>query len=100
MIRAGIIGFGYMGHFHWNKMKQREDRILPVAVYDTDEGKRNEASAEGMTPYDSLEEFLASDIDLVIISTPNQWHVSGRPGRFSPCITRGVTTVIFRWCLR
>ena len=74
MIRAGIIGFGYMGHFHWNKMKQREDRILPVAVYDTDEGKRNEASAEGMTPYDSLEKFLASDIDLVIISTPNQWH--------------------------
>ena len=63
-----------MGHFHWNKMKQREDRILPVAVYDTDEGKRNEASAEGMTPYDSLEKFLASDIDLVIISTPNQWH--------------------------
>ena len=74
MIRAGIIGFGYMGHFHWQKMKQRKDRILPVAVYDTDIEKRKEAEAEGMTSYSDLEQFLGADLDLVVISTPNQWH--------------------------
>lgn len=74
MIRAGIIGFGYMGHFHYQKMLQFPDRIQPVAVYDIDKSAREEAVYMNMAAYDSLGEFLEGQMDLVIIATPNQWH--------------------------
>lgn len=74
MICAGIIGFGYMGHFHYNATKKFPGHIQSVAVYDIDKNKREEADGFGMRTYDNLRDFLKEDLDLVIIATPNQWH--------------------------
>ena len=73
MIRVGIIGFGYMGHFHLKKVLSCRDARV-CAVFDTDEEKRALAEEEGIQAFAGLEEFLRSDIDLVVIATPNQWH--------------------------
>ena len=73
MIRVGIIGVGYMGHFHLKKVLSCRDARV-CAVFDTDEEKRALAEEEGIQAFAGLEEFLRSDIDLVVIATPNQWH--------------------------
>jgi len=73
-VNAGIIGFGYMGHFHLNKIKQIEG-IKVIAAFDNLEQKLEEADKEGIKGYHTLEEFLAvEEMNLVIICTPNNWH--------------------------
>lgn len=73
-IKAGIIGFGYMGHFHLNKARQLEELDV-VSAYDIDAEKRADAANEGLTVYDTLESFLADEtISLVFICTPNNVH--------------------------
>ena len=73
MVKVGIIGYGYMGHFHYEKTKHF-DNVKVVSAFDTDSEKLQEAKQEGFETYTTLEEFLQSDIDLVVIATPNQWH--------------------------
>ncbi len=73
MVRAGIIGFGYMGHFHLEKARCFPN-VKVVSVYDTAEEKRKEAQAQGLVACRTLEEFLSSGIDLAVVATPNQWH--------------------------
>lgn len=73
MIRIGIIGYGYMGHFHQKKIAALEGLSL-TCVFDTDAEKRREAEEQGLRTYDSLESFLKDETDLIVISTPNQWH--------------------------
>ena len=74
LVKVGIIGFGYMGHYHYKKFKQMGEAIV-TAVYDTDSSKLTEAEDLGMKAVNSLEEFLnIPDMDLVVISTPNQFH--------------------------
>ncbi len=73
MIHIGIIGFGYMGHFHFEKAKCFDD-VEVISAFDTSEEKRKDAEEAGLKVYDSLDEFLGDDLDLVIIATPNQWH--------------------------
>ena len=73
MIKIGIIGFGYMGHFHFEKSRNFKD-ITIVSAYDTDNMKRKEALQNGLDVYSDLEHFLATDMDAIIIATPNQWH--------------------------
>lgn len=73
MIKVGIIGFGYMGHFHLNKTRETEGAQV-VAAFDTAADKLEDAKAEGIETYTTLEAFLAADLDLVVIATPNQWH--------------------------
>ena len=74
-VKAGIVGFGYMGHFHLRK--SREMGIEVVAVYNTPSEKLEEARAEGLTAYDDLDAFLADDrFSLVYNCTPNDVHAS------------------------
>ena len=73
MINIGIIGFGYMGLFHLEKVKQFGDMQVTCA-FDTDAEKRKKAEEAGLKAYDSLESFLKEDLELVVIATPNQWH--------------------------
>ena len=73
MVKVGIIGFGYMGHFHLEKTTHFED-VKVISAFDTSEDKLNAAKEAGLEIYRSLDEFLKSDIDLVVIATPNQWH--------------------------
>ena len=73
MINIGIIGFGYMGLFHLEKAKQFADMRVTCA-FDTDAEKRRKAEEAGLKAYDSLEDFLREEMELVVIATPNQWH--------------------------
>ena len=73
-VRAGIIGFGYMGHYHLNKALAT-DGLEVVAAYDINEEKLQDARENGLTAYDSLDAFLANpEISLVFICTPNNVH--------------------------
>lgn len=73
MINVGIIGFGYMGHFHHEKASHFDD-VQVVAAFDNNEEKRADAKEAGLRVYDNLEDFLKEDLDLVIIATPNHVH--------------------------
>lgn len=74
IVKVGIIGFGYMGHFHYNKI-QEIDGVKVVSVFDTDETKLSEAIQMGLKIHRSINEFLDdTEIDLVVIATPNNWH--------------------------
>lgn len=73
MIKIGIIGFGYMGRFHQEKIRCFHNAAL-ICVFDLDKGKLDEAEKEGISTCRTLEEFLAADVDLAVIATPNQWH--------------------------
>ena len=75
-IRAGIIGFGYMGRHHLRKCRLTGD-IEVIAAHDTDSVKLEESRAEGLIPYARLEDFLANDeLSLVFICTPNDVHAA------------------------
>lgn len=73
MIKIGIIGFGYMGRFHFEKSKNFKE-IKVTGVYDADSGKRDEAQKNGLDTYSDLGLFLSTDMDAIVIATPNQWH--------------------------
>lgn len=74
-MKGGIIGFGYMGHYHLNKAKEIG---LPIAAaYDIDPSKREDAERLGLRFDASLSDFLSDpEIKLVFICTPNDVHAS------------------------
>ncbi len=73
-IRLGIIGFGYMGHWHL-KNAPRVENVKVVAAYDIDKTKVEEARSIGLRGYDTLEEFLKDEeVNLVLVATPNDVH--------------------------
>jgi predicted dehydrogenase len=73
-IYAGIIGFGYMGHYHLGKSKGI-DGLEIISAYDTDPQKLADAKSMGLTIFDTLEQMLADErISLVFICTPNHKH--------------------------
>lgn len=72
-IKAAIIGFGGMGSFHAKQIKKISS-ITVEGVYDINPDRAKIASGEGYKVYDTLEECLSEDIELVIIATPNNFH--------------------------
>ncbi len=74
MVKAGIVGFGYMGRFHLRKSRLCEG-IEVVAVYDVDKSKAGEAQQEGLIAARSLDELLGmEEISLILVCTPNDSH--------------------------
>ncbi len=73
MLKAGIIGFGYMGHFHYEKITHMKD-IEVTCAFDSNNERLEEAKSKGLTTYTELEKFLEQDMEVVVIATPNQWH--------------------------
>lgn len=72
-VRAGIIGFGYMGHFHLRASESAGIEV--ISVCDADPQKRADAESEGLKTYDDLKAFLSDDeITLVYVCTPNHLH--------------------------
>ncbi|WP_203567095.1 Gfo/Idh/MocA family protein [Aestuariimicrobium ganziense] len=69
-----IVGYGTMGIVHTKKLSAMPDVTVKGAV-DIDPRALDEVRAAGMVAYESLEEGLADpEIDLVVISTPNEAH--------------------------
>lgn len=87
-MKIGIVGFGFMGHCHAD-MFATFDEIELVAVADTNPEQLKDAPA-GVIVCNSIEELLETDIDVVMISTPNPSHMemvekSARAGKHIIC---------------
>lgn len=73
-MNVGIIGFGFMGHWHADHMHLIPG-IKAIAVCDTDEAKRDEADARGFATYEDYRALLHdSKINVVLIAAPNHLH--------------------------
>ncbi len=73
-IKVGIVGFGYMGHFHLDKIRLVEG-VDVAAVYDTDPKALAAADQEGIKTYSTRTSFFEDQgIDVVVIATPNHVH--------------------------
>lgn len=88
-VRFGVMGYGFMGHIHVEKLMKRDDCEV-VAVCDTDPEKMADVP-EGIETYNSMDELLEkADINTVLISVPNHIHLeavekSARAGKNILC---------------
>lgn len=74
-VKHGIIGLGGMGGWHADQIKNLlSDEMETIAVYDIRPEVRERAEARGLKFCDTLEEFLATDVELVTVATPNNFH--------------------------
>jgi predicted dehydrogenase len=62
-----------MGHYHYDKVQKLQNAQV-TAVFDINEKKLEEARAMGLAAYTTISAFLKSDVELVVICTPNQFH--------------------------
>ncbi|MCL2089114.1 MAG: Gfo/Idh/MocA family oxidoreductase [Oscillospiraceae bacterium] len=75
MIKLGIIGFGGIGHYHATNLIKRVDGIEVGGVFDIDPDRIEEAEKLGLRTYRTREEILGDpQIDIVLVSTPNDVH--------------------------
>ena len=70
----GVIGYGTMGSWHCENVRDRINGLEVVAVYDIDEKRRSKASEDGFTVYDNVDDFFNADINIVLVATPNNFH--------------------------
>ena len=74
MHKLGIIGYGTMGAWHAENIRERRRDLEVSAVYDIDVAKCEKAKENGFFVCDTVEDFLETDIDIVVIATPNNFH--------------------------
>lgn len=76
-VKFGIIGAGGAWSFHSNACAESE-LVKFTAVYDVNRKqavkKARRYKVNEMAPYDDLDEFLASDIDAVLVMVPHIYH--------------------------
>jgi predicted dehydrogenase len=67
-LRAGIVGYGYMGQIRLRNIAANPSLEL-VALCDPD--REEEIKALGVKHYEKWEDLIASDLDVVFVCTPN-----------------------------
>ncbi|MBR6725721.1 MAG: Gfo/Idh/MocA family oxidoreductase, partial [Clostridia bacterium] len=74
MKKSVIVGYGGMGRWHANKI--RENNVVELkGIFDISEKATKRAQDAGIYTYDSFESVLKdTDIDLVTVATPNDVH--------------------------
>jgi len=74
MKKSVIVGYGGMGRWHTNKI--RENNVVELkGIFDISERANKRAQDAGIFTYDSFESVLNdTDIDLVTVATPNDVH--------------------------
>ena len=72
--KLGIIGYGTMGSWHAANVRDRIRDLDIGLVYDIHPGKREKARSEGFATCETAEELLQSDVDVVLVATPNNFH--------------------------
>jgi len=73
-MKVGIIGFGFMGHWHADHM-DKIDGISVQAISDINEDKLIEADARGLKVYNNYLDLLKdSEINTILIAVPNHLH--------------------------
>ncbi|MGI6199208.1 MAG: Gfo/Idh/MocA family protein [Christensenellales bacterium] len=73
--RSAIIGYGGMGSWHHQNIKEKVPQIEVVGAWDVRPERLQVAQENGLYAYGSLEELLNDErIDLVTVATPNNFH--------------------------
>ena len=73
-IGIAIIGYGYMGEWHYQKIKNNQ-YVDVICVFDTSVERRNMAKFQGLLAYDNVDNmFCNENVDAVLIATPNSFH--------------------------
>ena len=72
--KLGVIGYGTMGSWHAENVRDRIEGIDVVAVYDMDSSRLLKAKEDGFCVYNTVDEFFDTDIDVVLVATPNNFH--------------------------
>ena len=74
MKKSVIVGYGGMGRWHTNQI--RENNVVELkGIFDISERANQRAKDAGIFTYDSFESVLRdTDIDLVTVATPNDVH--------------------------
>jgi len=73
MKKVVIVGFGGMGRQH-RKLIDVVEGLSVIGMYDISEDAKCCGEEDGLIVYDSYDEVLCDDIDLVVIATPNHIH--------------------------
>ncbi len=74
-IKMGIIGFGGMGAYHYQNIRDRIDCIDVKGVFDLLPERCELAAQNGLVVYPTREALLADEeIELVLVATPNNFH--------------------------
>lgn len=72
--KLGIIGYGTMGSWHAENVRDRIRDLDVAAVYDIDEKRREKAREDGFFVCDTAQDLWKTDVDLVLVATPNNFH--------------------------
>ncbi|NLZ88687.1 MAG: Gfo/Idh/MocA family oxidoreductase, partial [Clostridiales bacterium] len=73
--RLAVIGYGGMGGWHHENIKERVPEIEVVGAYDVRPEALEKAKERGLHAYASQDELLRDkSIDIVTIATPNDFH--------------------------
>jgi len=74
-MKMGIIGFGGMGSYHYQNIRDRIDGLDVKGVFDLLPERMQLAQDNGLIAYESREALLADpEIELVLVATPNNYH--------------------------
>ena len=73
-IQVGLAGFGMSGQIFHAPFISADPRFTLKKVYERTTDKAKQAYP-GVETVRTFEELLTEDIDLVVVSTPNQYHV-------------------------
>ncbi len=74
--RLAMVGFGGMAGWHYDLI-ERIDDLSVAGIWDIRAERREYAASRRIHVYESLEDLLAdTDVDLVLIATPNDVHKS------------------------
>ncbi|MBR3576336.1 MAG: Gfo/Idh/MocA family oxidoreductase, partial [Clostridia bacterium] len=70
----GIIGFGGMGYYHYQKIA-KDDRMFIAGIYDINDERMKFAAEQDINTYESAEALLADEkVNIVLVATPNNFH--------------------------
>lgn len=72
--KLGIIGYGGMGSWHAENITKRIEHLEIGGTYDVREERQRQAEKDGYKAFNTAEELLASDVDIILVATPNDFH--------------------------
>lgn len=72
--KLGVIGYGNMGSWHCENVRDRICDLDVALVYDIDEKRRALARENGFFVCDTEKEFFEGDVDFILVATPNSYH--------------------------